>query len=175
MRRVLTISTLTGRSYCGFNKIVQHHTIVVKGAGACFVCKINPCFRRVYKVQIHIPGHRIQFMPDSSGLIIKSVLFGQTDGGFDFDGRHKDNHRPALFQNSRSLRKESVHSICPLITFKVIPTRSPKEVVTHFFEVGISAFHKVAEIIRRISKNQVYSFCCSLRICPLRSAILIFA
>lgn len=114
-------------------------------------------------------------MPDSSGLIIKSVLFGQTDGGFDFDGRHKDTHRPALFHNSRSLRKESVHSICPLIIFKVIPTRSPKEVVTHFFEVGISAFHKVAEIIRRISKNQVYSFCCSLRICPLRSAILIFA
>lgn len=45
LRRVFTIFALTGRGYCGFNKIVQYCTIVVKCTGACFVCEINPCFR----------------------------------------------------------------------------------------------------------------------------------
>ncbi|GFI05621.1 hypothetical protein IMSAGC006_00343 [Muribaculaceae bacterium] len=74
---------------CCLYKIMDRFAFIVEGACSAVVDKIQPAFRGVQEVQVHVARHRILFMPCADGLIIKFMGNGQIDNGLYFDYRHE--------------------------------------------------------------------------------------
>lgn len=121
-----------------------------------FICKIDPCFCRIYKMKVHISRHWIRFMPDSCGFIVKSVFSANCITVSTLMMAMKTIMFHLFHYSCRGLENSSIdfdHSSNSISSHPAEPKN-----YRAFFKICISFLHEIAKIVWRISNNQIDRF-----------------